>query len=414
MDQEKKPVFEPLGEGFARKGNRIYYRDQRNGRATWISTKTNHMPLARKWKENWQRQQWLLGSGAAPAQPNPAQPVPATSQLTTNQLLDEYVAASHPIIRKNALKRKAPGSIEDETYCLTPVRTYFGAKIAAALTLADCDQYHQWRLSGGYVARFKVRGHDVVRQTRGGDRAVDLELIVLNNALQLAVRRGHLKSNPLRDRGQYNDDSTIRHCREAAPTPEGLVRIVRWMVKQDYQQDADFTLFLAYTGLRIGEALQRVWDEVAWKQELIHVQRSKKGVFPFVLILPELGALLRRMKRGAKSRLLFPSPFDPQQPRDESSYRRRLTQACRKLGLPHVIPHGLRSYFVTQARLSGLTDAEIAQLIGDKTGPSLIADVYGDVRPDHLIAIARKIRLTAKTRTAGHAGNKAKRGATAR
>ena len=45
MDQEKKPVFEPLGEGFARKGNRIYYRDQRNGRATWISTKTNHMPL---------------------------------------------------------------------------------------------------------------------------------------------------------------------------------------------------------------------------------------------------------------------------------------------------------------------------------------------------------------------------------
>jgi integrase len=111
---------------------------------------------------------------------------------------------------------------------------------------------------------------------------------------------------------------------------------------------------------------------------------------------------------------LFPSPLDPQQPRDESSYRRRLTQACRKLDLPHVIPHGLRSYFVTQARQSGLTDAEIAQLIGDKTGPSLIADVYGDVRPDHLIAIARKIRLTAKTRTAGHAGNKAKRGATAR
>ena len=49
-------------------------------------------------------------------------------------------------------------------------------------------------------------------------------------------------------------------------------------------------------------------------------------------------------------------------------------------------------------RQSGLTDAEIAQLIGDKTGPSLIAEVYGDVRPDHLLAVARNIRLTAKTR----------------
>lgn len=409
MDQDKKRVFEPLGEGFARKGNRIYYRDQRKGKATWISTKTNHMPLARKWKENWQRQKWLKENGATPAQA-----APATCQLIVNQLLDEYVVASHPIIRKNALKRKAPGSIEDETYCLTPVRIYFGTKIAAALTLADCDHYHAWRMSGGYVARFKVRGHDVVRKTRGGDRAVDLELTVLSNALQLAVRRGHLQSNPLRDRGQYNDDSTIRHCRDAAPTPEGLVKITRWMTKNGYQQDADFTLFLAYTGLRIGEALKRLWAEVDWKQELIHVQRSKKGVFPFVLILPELAALLRRMKRGAKSKLLFPSPFDPQQSRDESSYRRRLTQACRKLGLAHVIPHGLRSYFVTQARQSGLTDAEIAQLIGDKTGPSLIADVYGDVRPDHLIAIARKIRLTAKTRTAGHAKTKTKRGRSAR
>jgi hypothetical protein len=50
---------------------------------------------------------------------------------------------------------------------------------------------------------------------------------------------------------------------------------------------------------------------------------------------------------------------------------------------------------VTQGRQSGLTDAEIAMLIGDKTGPSLIAQVYGDLRPDHLLAQARRIRLTA-------------------
>jgi hypothetical protein len=73
-------------------------------------------------------------------------------------------------------------------------------------------------------------------------------------------------------------------------------------------------------------------------------------------------------------------------------------QAAATCGLSHVTRQGLRSYFVTQARQSGLTDAEVAQLIGDKTGPVLISEVYGDVRPDHLLAVARKIKLTAETR----------------
>ncbi len=33
-------------------------------------------------------------------------------------------------------------------------------------------------------------------------------------------------------------------------------------------------------------------------------------------------------------------------------------------------------------------------LIGDKTGPSIIAATYGDLRPDHLLAQARRIRLS--------------------
>jgi hypothetical protein len=203
MEQKKTPVFEPLGEGFAKKGNRIYLRVQKKGQATWLSTKTDKLPQARKWKENWQKQQWLQESGVVP----PKAAAEAVSELLVDQLLNEYVEAGHPIIRKSALKRKAARSIRNETYCLTPLRIHFGSKTAAGLALGDCDLYHKWRTTGGYVAKFKVRGNDVTRQTWGGDRAVDLELIVLSNALALAVRRGYFKANPLRDRGQYTDDS---------------------------------------------------------------------------------------------------------------------------------------------------------------------------------------------------------------
>jgi integrase len=137
------------------------------------------------------------------------------------------------------------------------------------------------------------------------------------------------------------------------------------------------------------------WEDVAWGEKILHVKREKRGIMPWVPILPEMEALLKAMKTRAASYLLFPSPFDPNKPREISAVRHRITSACKALDIGHVTPHGLRSYFVTQCRQSGLTDAEIAMLIGDKTGPALIAQVYGDLRPDHLLAQAQRIRLTA-------------------
>lgn len=39
-------------------------------------------------------------------------------------------------------------------------------------------------------------------------------------------------------------------------------------------------------------------------------------------------------------------------------------------------------------------------LIGDTTGPAIIALTYGDVRPDHLLKQAQRIRLTVQSKVA--------------
>jgi integrase len=224
--------------------------------------------------------------------------------------------------------------------------------------------------------------------------SVDLELTILGNVFGLAVRRAVLKSNPLKGRGRYSIAEDIRHCREVAPTPEGLQQIESWLRTRNDDHMADVLCFLAYSGLRIGEALPLEWQAVDLGQKILKVKREKRGIMPFVPIVPELEALLRGMQKRAASHLLFPSPLDPKVPRTRSPISDRLRTVCRTLGLGHVTPHGLRSYFVTQARQSGLSDAEIAMLIGDKTGPSIIARIYGDVRPDHLFQQAQRIRLT--------------------
>ena len=147
-----------------------------------------------------------------------------------------------------------------------------------------------------------------------------------------------------------------------------------------------------------------------WSGKVLHVKREKRGIMPWVPILPEMERLLRDMQKRSQSHLLFPSRFEPDKPRDRSAIAHRLTAACKALGLGHATPHGLRSYFVTQARQSGLSDAEIAMLIGDKTGPAIIAQTYGDVRPEHLLKQAQRIQLTVSSPQPADATEREKKG----
>lgn len=377
-----------LGRGLYWRGGKIYARIMADGRRTYRSTNTDDPVTARRVLKEWRTNQVLKAHGIEP-------PVAALerNRLTVGEVLDAYKLAGCP---SKKMRPKAAVTVEGELRALKPVRAYFGARAAVSLTLADCDKYRDWRNSGGYVTERRLRdGGKTTVKTRGGDRGVDMELNALSNALRLAVRRGSLKANPLTGRTSYGTADTVRHCREVSPTPEGLAQIEHWLRTQKEEEAADLAVFLACSGLRIGEALALEWEAVDWSQGVLHVKREKRGCNPFVPLLAELEHVLRGMQARRRSYLLFPSPFDNETPRDPSAFRHRLGAACRALGLGHVTPHGLRSYFVTQARQSGLTDAEIAMLIGDKTGPAIIAEVYGDVRSEHLLNQARRIQLRA-------------------
>ena len=382
-----KRTFQRLGESLYWKGDVIVARVRVNGKPTWRSTGTSNPAEARLWLKKWKSEVFMIANGI-----EPKGVVLHRARVTAGELMDSYVAAGMPTRKMRA---KRPATVQSENACLKPLRMYFSGKQAAALSLADCDLYRDWRVGGGYFADAgtTAKRKKMIR-LRAGTRSVDLELTILANVFHLAVRRGALKVNPLIGRGHYSTAEDVRHCREVAPSPTGLKQVANWLRLRNEHGAADVVCFLAYSGLRIGEALPLEWTSVDWMQKVLQVKREKRGIMPWVPVLPEMEALLRDMQKRAKSPLLFPSPFDPSLQRDDSAIRHRLSAACRALGLAHVTPHGLRSYFVTQARESGLSDAEIAMLIGDKTGPAIIAHTYGDVRPDHLLKQAQRIRLT--------------------
>lgn len=389
-----KPEFERLGKCLYWKGGKIVARVRVNGKPTWRGTGTNDPAEARRWLKKWQSEEWMEDNGF-----EPTGVVLHRERFTVGELIDAYIEAGMPT-RK--MRPKRPATIKTEKTCLKVLRSYFGGMQAASVALGDCDKFRDWRLAGGYFANGSpdAQRKSMARLKRGTP-SVDLELTILGNVFNLAVRRGTLKSNPLLGRGRYSVAEDTRHCREVAPTPEGLKHIEYWLRERSEQGTADAVCFLAFSGLRIGEALPLDWESVDWGEKVIHVQREKRGIMPWVPILPEMESLLCAMRKRSASHLLFPSPFDPNKVRSGSAFRDRLATACRSLGIGLVTPHGLRSYFVTQARQSGLSDAEIAMLIGDKTGPAIVALTYGDVRPDHLLKQAQRIRLTVQASQTG-------------
>ena len=375
-------------------GTTIYLRIRQNGRRVMRSTETTNPAQARQFLRRWQDEERAKKYGQTLPGPSIQE-----KSLSVDTLIDEYASAGFPTKK---MKKKVPATIHREQFLLRPLRQFFGCKNPSALTLADCDAYREWRNGGGYVTLRPKRGRGKLNpreyRTKGGDRIVDLELDCLSNVMHLARRRNKIRFHPLIGRGKFASASDIRHCREVAPDPEGLQKIERWFRERSEHDMADLTCFLAFSGLRIGEGLPLTWNVVNWYEEIIDVKRQKRGIFPWVPILPEMKQLLMDMKARLESsnietHLLFPSPFDPSKYRDHSAFRNRLNAACKALGIDHVTPHGLRSYFVTQARQSGLTDAEIAMLIGDKSGPALIASTYGDVRSEHLVRQAQRIKL---------------------
>jgi len=112
-ENEQRPAarkpFEPLGEGFARKGQTIYVRLRLNGKLTWRSTGTNKLAQARKWREKWDNEQWNEKHGIESKGVTLQQ-----SRVTIEELIDGYVEAGCPIIRKRSLKPKSPRTIQGE------------------------------------------------------------------------------------------------------------------------------------------------------------------------------------------------------------------------------------------------------------------------------------------------------------
>jgi len=291
-----------------------------------------------------------------------------------------YVLAGCP---DRKLKPRGPNFVTAEPRRVTMLQTFFGTLPAASIRLDDLLRYE----------RFRVRQ---VRYGTGG-RTVDKDLCTLSNVLNYAVARRLIDFNYIRA-GRPRFQENVRHAVQVAPPDACTIHRLADLLLESVRSEVLGwqLLFAMFTGCRTSELLRLRADAehpgtagfVQWgaTDGRLSLHRSKSGVNPFAIIGPDFAQMLECWRRWHTTRhphspWYFPGPYDETQPIDNGALGHALTRLTKQLALPHITPHGLRSFYVTKRRSDGLADTVIAGEIGDKT-VSLMQSTYGG-RPDN-------------------------------
>ena len=310
------------------------------------------------------------------------------ARLSVGTVMDEYIDAGCP---DRHLQARTGPQLREHNRILALARRWWATKAARSITQADMDEYVAWRQAD--VDSRRASGDLHARGT--GVRAAELELAALSSVFHWAARRRRVDANPFATRGTYRVPGTVINAQVHQPSSdEELHALCSWMITNDRPVSAARCMFQALTGLRLGEYLLR-WDATAGQPgwlcgglrngmdvQVLCIQREKHGLNPAVVLHPALEAFITAWKSYAQrhwsqSPWWFPRACDPQLPAHVDDSPRDLLAASRALGLPGRTSHGLRAFYVTVRRSQGVSDSQISEELGHRSGAGLIARVYG-------------------------------------
>jgi integrase len=211
---------------------------------------------------------------------------------------------------------------------------------------------------------------------------------ILSGVCGHAVRAGALRTNPVRDVARLEGQSrsaralTLEECRQWLE----ILDDDPFARRKDLPQ---LTRFLLGTGLRLGEALGLLWDDIDFDRQVIHVRRTvvrvegqglvakapKTYAGARVLRMPSwLAELLRRRhERSHPDAPVFPDSYGGY--RDRNNVERDFRRVRAGTPFEWVVPHTYRKTVATLLDHQGLSARTIADQLGHSR-ISMTQDVY--------------------------------------
>lgn len=220
-------------------------------------------------------------------------------------------------------------------------------------------------------------------------------LSLIKSLFEIAIKNGVRRTNPAseskRMKLRSKDLSQLLPSLKEFKTWVDAIRNAGGRFSKDC---ADFVEFLAYTGMRTGEAKWVQWKHCDFDRgEIVVVgdpeEATKNGEIRRVPMIAASRELLTRMKR---ERLKETSVSSVLKVREA---QKAMNRAFTDLGMERFTHHDLRHYFATICIESGVDIPTVSKWLGHKDGGALAMRTYGHLRNEHSIAAAGKVSFAA-------------------
>lgn len=348
----KSQEFKRVGECLYRNQNKTYFALIKvAGKQIKRSLKTDDLPLAkRRLAELRAKTDRLHGSGKR--------------NVRFEEFADNWLESI-----KSDLK---PKSWDRRRVALVGLRPFFKGALMKSVGYSQIDE---WRRRRG--ANLSARSHNI-------------ELETLKIIFRSAIDRGILLDN-------YADKFKRRKQPKNAPEIPtrqeflALVAGLRAAPKAVASGAADMVEFLAYSGMRVGEAREVKLRDINFENRTLLITGGELGTKNLeentIPLFPDLRDLLGRMFEGKLPPSSNTKLFDLQSP------RAAIHNACERMGLPDFTVHSLRHFFASNAIEKGINFKVIAKWLNHKDGGVLVAKTYGHLRSEFSAEMAERMSL---------------------
>jgi integrase len=204
-----------------------------------------------------------------------------------------------------------------------------------------------------------------------------------------AIRTGARFNNPAAGLSRVK----VRQKQLELPSREQFLRFVEEIRTAGARQSKDcanLIRFLAYSGVRIGEAKHVTWADADFDRRELHVRGdpvtgTKNSETRHVPLIPELEQMLTELREQRSEEpptATIMRVFECQN---------SMTNAAAKIGMKRIAHHDLRHLFATICIESGVDIPTVSRWLGHKDGGALCMKTYGHLRQDHSFAQARRV-----------------------
>ena len=215
---------------------------------------------------------------------------------------------------------------------------------------------------------------------------------ILRRVFAIAIESGARYDNPALSAQRIKHRISKRFQLPEYGQFEQLVDEVRHSGSGFAKPATELLQFLAYGGMRIGEAKYVAWGDCDFKRGEIIVKGdpqtgTKNSETRTVPMIPDMRKLLERMRSERQNEGLEITVMRVWK------CQRSIDRAAKVLGLTRITHHDLRHLFATRCIESGVDIPTVSRWLGHKDGGALAMKTYGHLRNEHSQAMAQKVKF---------------------